>query len=228
MELTEDMVCRSAKQYDPQFVHFGSVPLCRASALGSSLLNCVNLVVLDVSQNQLTSLYGIQHVGATLIVLNAAENQIKNVEDLRECVKLESLFLEGNQLESEAALQPLAFLTTLREVAFKRRVMLEGMEELLDNPFCENEAVYHTVVCQILSRVLWVDDAILRGDERFVKNSSPSPNAAEDVDTQGALRRMANLSTEALASVTPGERAFKSALTVSNVAIEQSSPKRRP
>lgn len=181
MELTEDLICRRAIQYDAALVHDAHLSACSLASLGNSLQCCVFLTRLDLHQNKLSSLAGVDAVGATLEFLNVAENVLVNIDALKVCANLRTLYVEGNLLSSEKELLPLRELSHLNTVVFQRRVVLEGEKDglLLDNPFCHDTAVYKRVVESLLSHVRWVDGEMFRGNIQGGMPPKDSPTAAD-------------------------------------------------
>lgn len=195
MEVTEDLICRSAYQYDIALVHDAHLASCHLQFIGASLKRCAFLVRLDLHQNQLSSLDGVEAIGGTLLFLNVAENKIKNIEALKFCVTLQTLYLEGNQLQDEKAVQPLGELEKLNEVIFQRRVPFEGEKDgylLLDNPFCLHAMEYKHVVESLLRHVRWVDGAMFRGEiQGGVARSSLINRTTNNNNDNGASRAQA-------------------------------------
>lgn len=181
MELTEDLICRRAIQYDAALVHDAHLSACSLASLGNGLQRCVFLTRLDLHQNNLSSLAGIDAVAATLEFLNVAENKLVNMDTLKVCANLRTLYVEGNLLASEKEVLPLRELSQLNKVVFQRRVVLEGEKDglLLDNPFCRHTTVYKHVVESLLSHVRWVDGEMFRGN---IQGGAPSnhPRTAAD------------------------------------------------
>eukprot|EP00796_Vickermania_ingenoplastis_P006726 gene6726-4821_t len=221
MELTEDQVRRSAKQYDVELVHHAPLNGVGIAALGRALERCCYLTVLDVRQNKLTSLNGIELVGGSLTMLNAAENAITDISDLAECKSLTTLYLEGNQLKNAAAVEPLSGLLELRDVFFKRRVDLEGEKNglLLDNPFCSDAIAYKKVITEVLANVLWVDGIMLRFDNEFSRRQVPS-DPLQDQDVSSAMLRINTAAAEAT-KTSVGEEAFRRIMDESSRAVRQ-------
>lgn len=210
MELTSDIVRRSAQQYDVELVHHAPLAGYGISRLGTALSPCKFLTVLDLRQNNLTTLDGISAVAETLTVLNAAENSITSIRDLEGCNELTTLYLEGNKLASASAAEPLSRLSSLRDCFFKRRVELDGDKNglLLDNPFCSNKSEYDTVVRRILGHVLWVDGLMLRFGNDLSAMFIPS-HPSDDPDFIKSAKNMGVVSSTA-ATATAGENAFRS------------------
>lgn len=182
MELTEELVCRSAQQYDIGLVHDAHLASCHLEYIGKSLQRCAFLTRLDLHQNQLSSLDGVEGVGSTLLFLNVAENELVNIQALQFCVALQTLYLEGNRLATVQAIEPLRGLRNLNEVVFQRRVPFEGEKNgflLLDNPLCQVAAEYQRVAESLLYHVRWVDGAMFRG--RIQGGEIPSRNESNNM-----------------------------------------------
>lgn len=211
MELTEELVRRSAKQYDIEFVHHAILVGLSLNSLGNALKRCTFLTVLEVQQNKLVSLDGIEAVGKTLLLLNAAENQLTSLVPLTSCSALTTLYLEGNELAKESDILPITQLPSLREVRFKRMVKLELEDQgfCLDNPFCANPGLYHKIACGLLSRVLWVDGVLIRRTIPSLQRPSPA-SGIDDPDIQRCLEELGSLKASCM-NRTPGEIAFQAA-----------------
>jgi Leucine-rich repeat (LRR) protein len=72
------------------------------------LKHCVNLVALDLSYNQLTSLQRLATVAPSLIRLNASHNSLSAIDGVPELKELRHLCLEGNTIHEWAELRDIA------------------------------------------------------------------------------------------------------------------------
>lgn len=72
------------------------------------LKHCVNLVALDISYNQLTSLQRLANVTPALIRLNASHNSLSAIDGVPELKELRHLSLEGNTIHEWAELRDIA------------------------------------------------------------------------------------------------------------------------
>ncbi|KAG8343676.1 hypothetical protein TRVL_05490 [Trypanosoma vivax] len=174
--LTEVDILRASRQYDVEQVRQLTLHNFKLHGLGNAFVRCRSLVRLDISRNNLESLIGVSALTGSLQYLNAAENRLTDLSDVSVCKLLEVVLLEGNELSSEAALEPLRALPSLRRLVFRRELPIDGTSEvlLLDNPLCANEEVYKQIVARYFASVLSVDG-------RHFRSPSPAHAVAEAI-----------------------------------------------
>ena len=63
-----------------------------------SIPECTNLLQLDLSQNRITMLTGIDSL-INLKIIDLSYNRLTTVDALKGCIQLESIFLQGNQIK---------------------------------------------------------------------------------------------------------------------------------
>lgn len=162
--LHEEDILRATRQYDIEVVYEAPLRSRGLVSLGDAFSRCRHLTVLDVSRNALVSLNGLHTLAATLTTLNAAENAIIDIDDLSRCAQLQRVFLEGNQLQTRAAIEPLSRLARLEEVYFRREASLDDRSPptILDNPVCADRASYAQMLDELFSHVRWVDGVRFR------------------------------------------------------------------
>merc|ERR1719506_3125730 len=111
MELTERVIKQKAKEYDLQCVKFLDIS-SGGFTDATCASRCLNLVELSAANNQLSSLDGfgaLRH----LRLLNVSFNCLKGIGDLKGCVSLETLELQGNQIADSGGLVQLPKLRSL-------------------------------------------------------------------------------------------------------------------
>ncbi|CCW69996.1 unnamed protein product [Phytomonas sp. Hart1] len=167
--LDESQILISTKQYDIELIYHANLSQMKIVSLGSAFRRCHALTVLDLSQNKLPSLNGIQAVASTLVLLNASENCIQNLTHLCGFGRLERLWLEGNQLSDRSSIAPLAELKTLKELWLQRNAQMGLSSDdtscvMIDNPICLDSKAYSLVCRELLSHVHSLDGIIYRQD----------------------------------------------------------------
>lgn len=94
-----------------------------------ALAECTNLMVLNLSKNNIDSLAPLKN-HARLRIVDLSENCIPNVDALSNCVELVNLNLEGNLIKGIDQLRALKTCTALRNLHLQT---LAGNNE---NPIC--------------------------------------------------------------------------------------------
>ena len=98
---------------------------CRKLSLSSNLitkipdLNLPRLEILSLGRNKIKKITGLTFVADTLKQLWVSYNEISSLDGVKDCVKLECLYVGNNLLASYNDLNILSNLTNLRHAVFK-------------------------------------------------------------------------------------------------------------
>ena len=115
------------------------------------LSQCPSLVDIDLSNNGIVRIEGLDACASNLRRLNLSANRIARMDGVEHCVALQELLLEGNCLSSITELQT---LSALRELT---RVHLQSLDRKLSNPVCSSNG-YFEAVCKAAGSQLKILD----------------------------------------------------------------------
>jgi hypothetical protein len=149
--LTEALIKLVSGQYD-----VAMVPMLTLPGLGivhiDNLLNCASLTHLDLSNNALASVAGIEVVAATLKHLDVSNNAVSRLDPVGRLASLEVLKLHGNRVSSIDDLSVLCQCPALRSLTLQTK---DGRDR---NPMCVSLDNYNAVVMGRLPKLRCLDE----------------------------------------------------------------------
>jgi len=129
-----DLIFRAIENLDTSI---NTLVNCKKLSLSSNLINRIpelnlpKLVILSLGRNKIKKISGLSFVSATLQQLWISYNEITSLEGLRECTKLQVLYIGNNLISSYNELNVLTPLTELSDVVFKNNPFMLESDNLL-------------------------------------------------------------------------------------------------
>ena len=160
-ELTEGLIKYATGQFDVQLVQLLELPGIGLTSLGVAFQQCSAIQTLDLSENALTSLGGIQPLKDCLVTLRIRKNQIQTLDPLRGFIALEVLHVEGNAIDS---FEGLAAIDPSSTPAL-RALHLQDKEGNGANPICRDRAKYVAYLSRTFPHVRCIDGHYFYRDE---------------------------------------------------------------
>eukprot|EP01006_Ploeotia_vitrea_P023959 TRINITY_DN56646_c0_g1_i1.p1 TRINITY_DN56646_c0_g1~~TRINITY_DN56646_c0_g1_i1.p1 ORF type:complete len:237 (-),score=4.65 TRINITY_DN56646_c0_g1_i1:79-789(-) len=156
IEIDEALIKIISGQFDP-----GIVTKLSFNGLGVSRiqsLSCAPMVhTLDLSNNKIGSLNGLNALTDTLVNLNLAHNSISQLAPLKELPKLQRLTLTGNYVSELEELWHLTSLPQLRAIHFQNH------DGSASNPICDNPQYKNTLINKLKTLICLDGKYFLKG-----------------------------------------------------------------
>lgn len=160
-ELTEGLIKYATGQFDVQIVQILELPGISLSSLGIAFQQCTSIHTLDLSENALTSLGGIQPLKDCLVTLRIRRNQLQTLDPLRGFAALEVLHAEENLIDS---FEGLAAVDPSSAPAL-RGLHLQDKDGNRANPVCNDRAKYVAYIRRTFPHVRCIDGHYFYRDE---------------------------------------------------------------